>query len=412
MVLISIKSYAQKEKHKIKLFDDDIVHKIEITINHENYNKKLSSYKTNRATENKYFLANIIIDSTEINNIGIRYKGESSFDFVTTLKKSFKIDFNAFVLGKKYQGYSKINLNNNFKDPTQIREKLFLDLLKKLNQPYQKNAFAAVYVNSDYIGLYLMTEDINKKFLKRNFDQNNGTFIKGSPKADLNIFTDTEKSYKEYYSLENKINKKKHWKKLISFIKKINKGDKDYYSKIEPILNIENTITQWALNNCIANTDSFNMGHAHNFYLYFGKKIEWISYDGNYSFGAFEKGFNLTNFIEADLYSTKIAPQNPVLVHFFINDKTIREKYKQIIDSKIIPILESQKFLSSIEKYKNLISNYVKTEKYGFYSYDDFLLSYNNNIGDINDPGAFSPGLTTFIKQRVEYIKYKTKDFN
>ena len=59
-----------------------------------------------------------------IRNVGFRLRGNTSR---VSKKKSFKISFNEYVSGRRYQGVKKINLNGQHNDPTMIREKLFYD---------------------------------------------------------------------------------------------------------------------------------------------------------------------------------------------------------------------------------------------------------------------------------------------
>lgn len=57
-------------------------------------------------------------------------KGNSSFNNPST-KKPFKVDLNEYVSGQDYDGIKKFNLNNGFKDPTMLSEKLTLDFFER-----------------------------------------------------------------------------------------------------------------------------------------------------------------------------------------------------------------------------------------------------------------------------------------
>lgn len=408
MVISAQIKYAGSES---KLFDDNVIHRIEIQFESQNYQTKLDSYKSKKETEKKYLLGNIVIDGNAISNVGVRYKGESSYIFNTTEKKSFKIDLDEFVLDKKYQKIEKFSLNANFKDPTQIREKLYLDMLKDLNQPYQKNAFAEVYVNGKYLGLYLLLEEIGKKFLERNFDTSNGTFVKGDPKATLSFIDSDIGKYRSNYTLENKKNQIKHWKKLINFLKKINQdqvSESDYYMYLNNNFNIESCLTQWAVNNFSMNLDTYNMGHNHNFYLFFNKesnKIEWISFDGNYAFGGWGENYTLPQLISFPVFANReIDKYEPFAIKLHENQFT-KKIYKNIIIGTMIPKFTMKYFNNKIDGYKSLITESVKKENYSNYTFEEFEKSYEYDLGDINDAGTFSSGLKPFIEKRIIAIK-------
>ena len=74
-----------------------------------------------------------------VKNIGFRLRGNSSRD---AAKKSFKIKFNAFTSGVKYQGVKELNLNGSHNDPTMVREKLFYDAWNATGLPPRRSAFA------------------------------------------------------------------------------------------------------------------------------------------------------------------------------------------------------------------------------------------------------------------------------
>ena len=67
-----------------------------------------------------------------LNNVGIRLRGNTS---LTAPKKSFKLDFNSFVPGRKFFGLEKLNLNANQNDPSLFRAAISWDILKEMNLP-------------------------------------------------------------------------------------------------------------------------------------------------------------------------------------------------------------------------------------------------------------------------------------
>ena len=194
-------------------------------------------YKTqeNLFEKKTYLKADVVIDGKNSYNVGIKIKGESSYKYYPSKKKSLKINFDKFIKGQEHQGFEEINLNNNFKDPTFMREKLYLDFLHDVGVPSQKNAYAKVFINNQYWGLYLMVEEIDKKFLKRNFGNKKGTLIKGEPQAYLDWHGKDSSSYIKKYKIKS-ANKTKSTKQLINFIDIINNfegSDKMFESALE-----------------------------------------------------------------------------------------------------------------------------------------------------------------------------------
>src|SRR5687767_2542494 len=141
----------EKKENKAgeKLFDASRIHTIHLFFNQENFWDSLMLYKAIRDTDEvtKYLMCNVIIDSTPVYAIGLRFKGESSFD-TKSRKKSFKLSFNQFNQKQHYDKIRNLNLNNNFKDPTMMREKLILDFMRAQGLPAPRCAYAKVYVDN------------------------------------------------------------------------------------------------------------------------------------------------------------------------------------------------------------------------------------------------------------------------
>jgi spore coat protein CotH len=101
---------------------------------------------------------------TTINEVGVRLKGNSSYSHPGN-KKAFKIDFNEFISGQNYDGLKKLNFSNGFKDPTLMREKIFLNLCREAGDPAPRANFANVYFNGTLWGFYTAVEQIDDQFL-------------------------------------------------------------------------------------------------------------------------------------------------------------------------------------------------------------------------------------------------------
>ena len=89
-----------------------------------------------------------------ISNVGIRLRGNTS---LTAPKKSFKLDFNAFIPGQKLLGVEKLNLNANQNDPSLFRAAISWYILRDMNLPSTRTSFAKLYINDDFMGVYVVT---------------------------------------------------------------------------------------------------------------------------------------------------------------------------------------------------------------------------------------------------------------
>jgi len=62
--------------------------------------------------------------------VGVRFKGNSSYRTYPTQKRSFKIETNEFVKGRRIQNIDTLNLNNAFKDPSMVREIVYYEMAR------------------------------------------------------------------------------------------------------------------------------------------------------------------------------------------------------------------------------------------------------------------------------------------
>lgn len=83
-----------------EIFNEDIVHEIRVQFLEKEFEEILTSNYSRGSNLGGYLyqMADILIDGIQVDSIGIRYKGKSSY-VSAERKKSFKIDFNEFVKG-------------------------------------------------------------------------------------------------------------------------------------------------------------------------------------------------------------------------------------------------------------------------------------------------------------------------
>lgn len=123
------------------------------------------------ATEENYIKANVTINGTTIENIGIRAKGNSSLRQVaqddSTDRYSFKIKFDEYVKGQTWNGLDKMVVNNMISDASYMKEYLSYDIMSYIGVDAPLFSFANINVNGKAWGLYLAVEDIDSGYLAR-----------------------------------------------------------------------------------------------------------------------------------------------------------------------------------------------------------------------------------------------------
>ena len=396
-------------------FEKDSIHVIKINFIQCNYWDSLIYYRkiSDSLNISNYMQATVTVDNKCFYSCGIRFKGESSYEFYPGKKKPFRIKFNKFVKSQDLDGLEEINLNNNFKDPTMIREKVYLDLLNKQGLPAPRATYAKVYINEKYWGLYLLTDNIDKVFLQTRFNDTHGNLYQGEPLATFTYVGNEQSKYYNKYALKNNL-KKNDWSDLVKFIRLINDststGD-DYLRKLESAFNLDKCLRAWAINNLIGNIDAYNMFYPHNFFLYHDSitlKWHWISLDGNYAFAAWNPVMSLPSLLKMSVMVPDSAPfkdPRPLLEKTLQTNRTIRKRYVAIVNELLRTEFKDAKINHTIDSISMRIRIAVYADVNKMYSNKDFDTNVNSTIGDPLDPGNFIPGLKSFIAERRKYIE-------
>ena len=143
-------------------------------------------------------------------------------------------------LGQNLHGYRTINFNNAWRDPTYTREVLTYDLLERY-MPSPRNAFARVYLNGSFWGVYIIAEQINKDFLEKHFEDASGVRFKGDRPSGTGLNTSTFEYFSSGYT-NRYILKTSHttaWTQLGNMIAKLDNGPTASLEKdISSVINV------------------------------------------------------------------------------------------------------------------------------------------------------------------------------
>ncbi|HEY0133320.1 MAG TPA: CotH kinase family protein, partial [Nannocystis sp.] len=116
--------------------------------------------------------------------VGVRRKRSGG-----THKVGLKVDFNKFVMGQRWQDLRKLSLENGVSsgdpdDDAEVRdlvgEYLGWRVMQRAGVIASRAAFSNLYVNQELIGVYVDVEQVDTRFLKDRFGDNDGWLVKKS----------------------------------------------------------------------------------------------------------------------------------------------------------------------------------------------------------------------------------------
>jgi spore coat protein CotH len=346
-------------------------------------------------------------------NVGVRFKGNSSL-FASGEKKSFKIHFNEYNEEIRFHGLKKINLNNNFKDPTQMRERIGYNLFRNAGCPGSRTCHVRLYLtitgslDNEYWGIYTSVEQVNKTYLKERFGDDSGNLYKAQDHSDLCWRGWNQRDYEKAYELKtNEI--ENNYANFISFINVLNNTpEADFKAKIEKVFNVEPFLDWLAVNTILSNLDSY-AGSTRNYYVYDNPatgKFEFIPWDVNEVFGNFRMGMSTDDMLHYDIYNPHLSSPNRPLVSRILNVPEFKASYETRMQSIIDNYFTESKINTEIDTIANLIRNAVYDDTRKDYTNQEFEDNIEHDV-DIHKPGpggGLIMGLKSFIQPRRNSI--------
>ncbi len=368
----SLNLFAQGEK----LYNDKIIHEIRFTSLQSNtWQEVIKNYE-----KKEYVPVAIEIDGTKLAKVGLRIKGNRLNHFPNRPKfESLKVDINEYEKKQEYEGLKKLNIKNR----NVVANHLLYKMARELDVPSCRTALAKVYFDNEYIGSYLLIEQIDKTYLKQQFKNKKGNLYKASGKGGtLDYMGEDAKRYN--YAYEKKTNKKEQdYSDLIALLKFFSKSSTDQFEQgIHSKLNLQPFLRALAIEMLVNKRDAF-YDAGRNYYLYNNpdtKQFNYIVDDFDYTFS--DRGeYTSLNF---DRVISDVQPYvGSDLIKQIFKSKTVKEEYYRAVERVLKAFKNLDKEIDRLE---------TLTKGTGFLLYDH--LDFQNN----------TKTMKAFIQKRTKEI--------
>ena len=400
-----------------ELFDPYQVHTLEIEFFNPDYDQILQDRW--EIDDKTYELATVIFNGDTLDSVGVRYKGNSTFYFAKLIgspKFPLNIDFDLIYEDQDLLGYNKVKLSNSIFDATFVRESIGY-LTEGYYLPTSEVGYMNVFINGTLIGLYVSVESVNKPFLTKHFDNNEGAFFKCEPQfhfgeaydtwPDLRWYGDDSTAYD--YQMSYELKSESGWSDLLDLIYTLNFN----INSIETILNVDRTLWFFAASTVMPDLDAYNGFYIHNYYLYrntSSSQFEVIPWDKDHTFG----GAMINTIIDLGGNVSWIYNWDP----FLFEDDDERPLFSQLIDIPLYKKIYTAHMRTIIDDIYNV--NYIQDLAYGMqdsieaYAYADPNLFPPFTFGDyfrynvdnylITPDGSHWCGITSTITPRLAYL--------
>ena len=348
-----------------------------------------------------------------VTNVGIRLRGNTSR---TAGKKSFKVSFNSFTPGAKWNGLEKLNLNGNHNDPSMLRARMVWDYMREQGYVAPRISHVKLYINDEYRGLYINVEHVDEEFLQKRFKHDHGNLWKCTYPADLADLGDNPESYKftPSWNGEQRVYELKTNEGLddYSAIRDLchtvgTASDADFPCALEAVFDVDGFLKLAAVELLVGHWDNY-IGNQNNFYLYerpSDGRLMMFSYDVDNTLGI-EWGGNWANqnVYDYDQWGTKPLYDRMMGV----------EQYRTRLGWYIRDLIDNGDFTGTawLERGNTLLNlclpaaleDTYRTLDYGFDN-DDYLNCLTSGSG-----GHVTQGIAENVNARANSAYNQTSD--
>ncbi len=400
-------SAAPARAQSAALFDDTKIPSIFLEIHPDSLD-----FMVQEIVHTRYMKARFVFDDGQkrdtVAEVGLRLRGNTSLG---SQKKSFKVSFNEFQPGQKYQGVKKLNLNGSHNDPSCIREKLFYDVWNKAGMPVRRVNFAKLFINGDYFGLYTNAEEIDKTWLKKTFGDNDANLWKCTYPADLAYLGDSQQPYKDLmnnpfsraYDLVTNEAADNYWRlvQMISFLGFPTNAA--YPVEISSILNVDGVLKAYAIDVATGNWDDY-FYNKNNYFLYddsLSGRFQFITYDTDNTYGIDWLGKDWTT---RDALAWHKSSEARPLATKLLAVPAFKQKFVFYLDSISRFITAPDSIFPRIDQLHNLVTNAAVADQYRTLDYGYTVGDFHNSFTQTID-GHSPYGVKPFFTERGKNTK-------
>jgi spore coat protein H len=249
-----------------ELFDPDTLQEVHLFINSRDLLRLREEF-----SENTWYAADLQWRNIRVRNAAVRSKGLASRN---PIKLGLRIDFDHYTDGQRFLGLRSLVLDNLWRDPAMVRERVSMAFFARLGQPAPREAFCRLFINNVLQGVYALIEPIDPPFVARAVDEGSGYlyeyhFVTPFYGDFLGEDLATYRPRFEPQSHEAESDEAVYGP-IRDMLRIVNQADAaTWESEVDPLLDLSAFVTHVAIETFLAENDGILGGAGMaNFYLY------------------------------------------------------------------------------------------------------------------------------------------------
>jgi len=347
MLMLLIKIYSSNENFKFY----EIIEKMDkLQLNKELEDEGITMdnifYIDNTLFENIYSFDFKTKNATMIVDLNLKQKKFSKVTFSLGGKYSryfSKPGYNIKIRGDKdLYGRKQFKLRSDCNEPTFLRTKLVSDIHNRLGIPSVSSNYIKLYINEEYMGLYLLNDAYKPSWIKYVYGENDTKTL-----YKCNGIFELKKDYSTGCVNEDKdVNDDTEWIEFLDAVENANSA-----SDLEDIFEIDHFLTEIALEYLLGAWD--HIQNSHNFYMYKQPNGKWIylSQDFDHDFG-----FR----IKDNLSFSEFANDFHIIDILILKDP---RRFENILKDIVMNVFNPSTLYPRIDELKNYIKPMVEMDK-------------------------------------------------
>lgn len=347
-----------------ELFNESAIQEIRLSIN----SRDLAQLRA-RYTENTYYPADIKWNNTTVRNVGVRSRGTGSR---RPDKMGLLVDMDRYARDQTFVGLSALVLDNMWQDPALMKETLTMKVFRRMGQPAPREAYAKLFINNEFQGLYSLVEPIDTKFAARALGDSTGYLYEYHYRFPFfgEYLGDDFGPYKPIFEPQN--HELESDSTLYGPIRDLFReangpDDAVWLSRVDALIDLKQFVTHVAIQGCIVDNDGILGAFGiNNFYLHRpanSTRFRILPWDEDFTFefldtSALRRGNN-----ERDV---------PLFARAFAEPE-VREAFINAEEQCAHAIGDDQWLLNEVDKIVNLIYPTVLQDTKKQFSNDQFI---------------------------------------
>lgn len=345
---------------------------------------------------------------TTYSDVGIRYKGNSTFSMVTAgAKRSFKIDFDYHVPDQRYRGRQKLNLNSCSFDPSLGRDALAYAAFRRAGVPAPRTAFAHVTItvpgkyDKEYLGLYTLIEQVDREFLRDRFEHSGGLRLKPEGVRSPEYLGDAWSRYEGIYRPKRTASPAES-QRVMNFARFVSDTtDEEFAAQASSYLDVEEFLRFVAVTAMVSNLDNmFQIGH--NYYMYLDpttNRFIFMPWDLDLAFANFPMMGSREE--QMDLSLTHPFSGENELFDRLMEIESVSALYRKVLE-ELATRLTKEWLLAQVDTIEKTTKSALEKEKQAREARGESEPGFSFNLGGGRQGPP--PDLRTFVEKRTASI--------